>query len=143
MRVRCAVKFGYKKAPAYAEAGLFGFTGLLLLHHRLPAAIVFVHDRVVLFAREAVLIGVFGVNHHGELCHREVLGLFPAYAEMVAGRHDVVGRAEFCSCLVRFVTLQLTHLRFADDAVHHQVLRDDDHAFRRHAARAPDEATLA
>lgn len=42
----------------------------LLLHHRLPAAIVFVHDRVVLFAREAVLIGVFGVNHHGELCHR-------------------------------------------------------------------------
>lgn len=47
-----------------------GCPGTLQLHHRLPAAIVFIHDRVVLFAREAVLIGVLGVNHHCELCHR-------------------------------------------------------------------------
>ncbi len=37
--------------------------GSLLLHHRLPAAIVFVHDRVKLFAGEPFLIRVFGVEH--------------------------------------------------------------------------------
>ncbi len=39
-----------------------GCHGSLLLHHRLPAAIVFVHDRVVLFARESFLIRVFSVK---------------------------------------------------------------------------------
>lgn len=36
--------------------------GMLLLHHRLPAAIVFVHDRVVLFAREALLVWIFSIQ---------------------------------------------------------------------------------
>ena len=53
------MKFGYKKAPGCAEAGLFGFAGLFLLHHRLPAAIVFVHNRIVLFPGEALLVWIF------------------------------------------------------------------------------------
>lgn len=36
--------------------------GSLLLHHRLPAAIVFVHDRVVLFSREALLVWIFSIQ---------------------------------------------------------------------------------
>lgn len=40
-----------------------GCPGLLLLHHRLPPAIVFVHHRVVLFAGEPFLVRVFSVEH--------------------------------------------------------------------------------
>lgn len=47
-----------------------GCPGVLLLHHRLPAAIIFTHYGVKLLSGEAVLIGVLGVNHHCELCHR-------------------------------------------------------------------------
>ena len=39
-----------------------GCPGAPLLHHRLPAAIVFIHDRVVLFTREALLVWIFSIQ---------------------------------------------------------------------------------
>lgn len=39
-----------------------GCPGTLLLHHRLPAAIVFVHDRVVLLSGEALLVWIFSIQ---------------------------------------------------------------------------------
>lgn len=39
-----------------------GCHGTLLLHHRLPTSIVFVHDRVVLFSREALLVRIFSIQ---------------------------------------------------------------------------------
>lgn len=39
-----------------------GCPGTLLLHHRLPTSIVFVHDRVVLFSREALLVRIFSIQ---------------------------------------------------------------------------------
>lgn len=39
-----------------------GCPGTLQLHHRLPAAIIFVHDRVKLLSGESFLVRVFGVK---------------------------------------------------------------------------------
>lgn len=62
----CAFYCGYKKAPDCAEAGLFGFAGLFLLHHRLPtlpARKVVISCVIVLFAGVPFLIRVFGDEH--------------------------------------------------------------------------------
>ncbi|SVO19984.1 Uncharacterised protein [Klebsiella pneumoniae] len=59
MRVRCAVKFGYKKAPDYTEAGLLVGFGLLPF----ASCKVRIGCIVILFPGIPFLIRVFGDEH--------------------------------------------------------------------------------